>query len=185
VEVDTVILAVGQEPDLSSLPEDLVSDSGLIKADSGTTQTSRPYVFAAGDAVRGSASVAQAVAGGKRAAQAMTLYLKGVELEWLPALTMPVTGALPEKAQMQRSKRHEKVLAVQGSSPFQEKYAGFDLVQTLAEADRCMTCGAKSVAAHLDDCMTCFTCELSCPVEAILVHPFKEILPRSLRLLKP
>lgn len=185
VPVDLVILAVGQEPDISSLPEDLVSAKRLIKADLETTQTSLPYVFGAGDAIRGSTSVAHAIAGGKRAAQAIMFYLKGMELEWLPPLAMPVTGALPEKAQIPRAKRHERVLAAQGPNPFQEKYTGLDLVQMLAEADRCMTCGAKSVAAHLDDCMTCFACELGCPSEAIFVHPFKEILPRSLRPIGP
>lgn len=185
VSVNMVILAVGQEPDISSLPKDLVSAGGLIQADLGTTQASQPFLFAAGDATRGSASVAHAIAGGKRAAQAIMFYLKGMELEWLPPLTIPFTGALPEKAEIQRARRHERALVSQGANPFQEKYACLDLVQTLAEADRCMTCGAKSVAAHLDDCMTCFACELGCPSEAIFVHPFKEILPRSLRRIAP
>jgi len=30
--------------------------------------------------------------------------------------------------------------------------------------------------------MTCFECEVECPVQAIKVHPFKEVLPLSLAL---
>ena len=36
--------------------------------------------------------------------------------------------------------------------------------------------------AYNDDCMTCFTCELRCPAEAINVHPFKEPLPCTLEI---
>lgn len=35
----------------------------------------------------------------------------------------------------------------------------------------------KAVIKYPDDCMTCFSCEMNCPVEAITVHPFKEVLP--------
>ena len=100
----------------------------------------------------------------------------------LPSRDLPVAEKLPEDKQLQKTIRYEKQLAEPpGSTGFAELYKGFDLVKTLAEADRCLVCGAKSVAEFLDDCMTCFTCELNCPAEAIFVHPYKEILPRSLR----
>ena len=35
----------------------------------------------------------------------------------------------------------------------------------------------KTVIRYPEDCMTCFTCEIQCPYEAVYVHPFKEILP--------
>ena len=35
----------------------------------------------------------------------------------------------------------------------------------------------KAFIAYPDDCMTCFICELNCPVGAADVHPFKEVLP--------
>lgn len=38
----------------------------------------------------------------------------------------------------------------------------------------------KAYIAYPEDCMTCYTCELGCPQKAIYVHPFKEILPRTL-----
>ena len=42
--------------------------------------------------------------------------------------------------------------------------------------------GITGRIAYNDDCMTCFTCELRCPAEAINVHPFKEPLPRTLEI---
>ena len=179
---DTVILAVGQEADCSYLPEEIVGSGGLITVDKNCYQTPMPKVFAAGDVVTGPASVAEAVYGGKRAAQAINFFCRGMEMYGLPSRDLPVAEKLPENKQLQKTIRYEKKLAEPaGSTGFAELYKGFDLVKTLAEADRCLVCGAKSVAEFLDDCMTCFTCELKCPAEAIFVHPYKEILPRSLR----
>ena len=41
--------------------------------------------------------------------------------------------------------------------------------------------GECAVIKHPDDCMTCYVCELHCPVGAIYVHPFKEELPRAIQ----
>ena len=72
--------------------------------------------------------------------------------------------------------------AVTDAPGFGERRRGLDLHAVLAEGMRCMTCGAKARIAYNDDCMTCFTCELRCPAEAINVHPFKEPLPRTLEI---
>ncbi len=180
IETDRIILAIGQETDLSSLPREIVGSDGLIKTAPYSCQTMNPRVFAAGDAVTGRGSVAHAVYGGKRAAKAISLFLRGIDLETLPSKDMSVTERLPDQAHLRKAMRHEKT-RLDARDGFSELYRGFDLVETLAEADRCLVCGAKSVAAHLEDCMTCFTCELNCPSNAIFVHPFKEILPRTLR----
>lgn len=175
----------GIDTEPSSLPREIVGPGGIIKVAPGACQTSIPNIFAVRDAAKGSASVVKAIGGGKRAAQAIMLYLRGLELEGLPLKDMPVAEGLPKNAQLQRSMRHEKRrVAETGNRDFPELYRGFDLAEALAEADRCMTCGAKSVAAYMDDCMTCFSCEINCPGEAIFVHPFKEILPRTLSVIE-
>jgi NADPH-dependent glutamate synthase beta subunit-like oxidoreductase/NAD-dependent dihydropyrimidine dehydrogenase PreA subunit len=182
INANTVILAIGQETQYPELPRDMLGTDGLIKASSHSYQTAMPKVFAAGDVVTGPSSVAEAAYGGKRAAQAINLFLRGMELEGLPPRDIPITDRLPEDKQLRKAMRNEKKPVAQIGNPgFSELYKGLDMVETLAEADRCLVCGAKSIAAYLDDCMTCFSCELNCPVEAIFVHPYKEILPRSLR----
>lgn len=40
--------------------------------------------------------------------------------------------------------------------------------------------GEKAIIKYPEDCMTCFDCELSCPVGAIYVHPFREELPAAI-----
>lgn len=77
-EADMVILAIGQDPDLSFIkPEDGIELTkwGTIKVDENL-MTSRPGVFAGGDAVRGPATAIEAFADGKRAAESIHRYLQ-------------------------------------------------------------------------------------------------------------
>ena len=60
---------------------------------------------------------------------------------------------------------------------------GFDLEQATTEVQRCLTCGGRARIAYGDECMTCFFCELRCPAGAIDVHPYKEVLPRTLEMM--
>jgi NADPH-dependent glutamate synthase beta subunit-like oxidoreductase len=78
VPVDMVVAAVGQKPDLSYLNGDgvAVTGSGTVQADKGLA-TTRPGIFAAGDNVRGPASVVEAIADGKKSAMAIDRYLGG------------------------------------------------------------------------------------------------------------
>lgn len=37
----------------------------------------------------------------------------------------------------------------------------------------------KATIAHPRDCWTCFACELTCPVKAVDVHPFRKPKPMA------
>jgi NADPH-dependent glutamate synthase beta subunit-like oxidoreductase len=76
---DAVIVAVGQALDLDGLEKlgIAVNPDGTLWADPLTWQTTRPGVYAGGDAVRGGNYVVQAVADGTQAALAMDRYLAG------------------------------------------------------------------------------------------------------------
>jgi len=73
----TVIEAVGQEldPDALTAMKGVKVKKGRIKADPETWMTMREGVFAAGDAVSGGATVAQAVGEGRKAALGIHRYL--------------------------------------------------------------------------------------------------------------
>lgn len=78
VPADTVVLALGYGPsdDIPSTTPGLQThDWGLIEASSTTGATSRPGVFAGGDAVTGPDLVSTAAAAGLRAAEAIDRYL--------------------------------------------------------------------------------------------------------------
>ena len=72
-----MIFAIGQRPHLPEGFDVDRTDRGLIALDEFTQGTSREGVFAAGDAVSGSASVIKAIAAGRRAAVAMDKFLGG------------------------------------------------------------------------------------------------------------
>ena len=72
--VDNVILAIGTTPNplLTRTTEGLLTNKkGCLVADEQTGLTSKPLVFAGGDAVTGAATVILAAGAGKRAAQAI------------------------------------------------------------------------------------------------------------------
>ena len=76
--VETVIMAIGQKPNRlirDGLGDVALYEWGGISADENG-QTSAADVFAGGDAVTGAATVILAMGAGKKAAEAMDLYLK-------------------------------------------------------------------------------------------------------------
>jgi NADH-quinone oxidoreductase subunit F len=77
MDMDIVIPAIGQSPDLSSLNGDSpeVNRDQTFKVSRNLT-TSRPGIFAAGDAVLGPATVIEAVAQGNKVAMTVDEYLQ-------------------------------------------------------------------------------------------------------------
>jgi len=87
---DSVIIAVSQEAESNLVRSTKGIDterSGLLTVDE-EGRTSRPGVFAAGDAVNGARTVVEAVANGKRVAEAMHAYMQ--------TLPMPVLTDYPD-----------------------------------------------------------------------------------------
>jgi len=77
VPIDTVILAIGEAPDLSFLPKEIEIDEGnTIAVEPFTVETSQPGVFTGGDCVTGPATVIEAVLAGKKAADCIDQYLR-------------------------------------------------------------------------------------------------------------
>ena len=80
MDVDAVIMAIGNSPNklLADTTEGLKTNAkGCLQVDEETMETSRPGVFAGGDAVTGAATVILAMGAGKKAAQAMDAYMQG------------------------------------------------------------------------------------------------------------
>jgi NADPH-dependent glutamate synthase beta subunit-like oxidoreductase len=77
LEFNTVILAVGEEPDLAFLPEEIETAGRRILVNPFTMETTMPGVFASGDVVTGPATVIEAIVAGVRAAEFIDRYLRG------------------------------------------------------------------------------------------------------------
>lgn len=76
VEVDMIIQAIGQEPDVENFPEDFqVSGWNTFKVDRRTQETNMPGVFAAGDVASGPLTAVAAIADAHRAVKAIHNWL--------------------------------------------------------------------------------------------------------------
>lgn len=79
IDVDSVIMSIGTSPNplIKSTTKGLETQSwGGIIADEETGETSRPGLYAGGDAVTGAATVILAMGAGKNAAKAMDKYMR-------------------------------------------------------------------------------------------------------------
>ncbi|MDQ1239350.1 MAG: formate dehydrogenase beta subunit [Thermodesulfobacteriota bacterium] len=151
---DTVIPAIGQSSNLSFLsPEDGVEITRreTIKVDPHTMMTSRPGLFAAGDAVSGPLTVVHAIAGGKRAAKMMHRYLvdgtcSRSGTEWMEDLiaeierdhgtlvTARTPGRTPSQSVRSKLDIQERI------SSFREVDSGLTQKSSFIEASRCLRC---------------------------------------------
>jgi len=163
IEVDTVIPAVGQIPELSFLEEQeiVTTSQGTIKVDPITLQTSRQGIFAGGDAVTGPWIAIEAVAAGKEAAVSIDRYLRGQDV-------------YEGRSKPKREKaRFEEIYADQPNAPreqtrtlpieerrstFSEVREGFTEDQAKKEALRCLNCGI---------CSECVQCAVACKAGAV------------------
>ncbi len=144
----TILVAVGEEPDPSILPEGAgieVSGWAGIVANPRTLATGRAGIFAGGDVVSGPKTIIDAVASGRRAAASVHEFLAGVsdgEAEILRTVryATPPEGAL-ELEIASRPRAHAPVPILDASS-FGATQQGFDEATARSEASRCFRCDA-------------------------------------------
>ena len=78
-EADMVILAIGETPDIGFLPKEIeLNENGTVWVNPVTMETSLKGVFAGGDVVSGPATVIEAIAAGKRAAESIKKHLESL-----------------------------------------------------------------------------------------------------------
>ena len=148
VEADTVMLAIGQAADLSYVDGSVAVTRGLIVVDKETQSTDVEGVFSGGDATTGPASIIEAIASGRRAAQAIHLHLQGEALSEVssvpakkPFLSVNVEGlSKEERATMPTVPLSQRSLDL-------EDNLGLDWSSTELEAGRCLNCGCVAVNA--------------------------------------
>jgi CO/xanthine dehydrogenase FAD-binding subunit len=151
VNADSILMAVGQQIDLSFLGEkyELQIQRGRIEVEEATQKTSRPGVFAGGDVTSGPSTVIKAVKSGRTAASAINEYL-GVKVE-APVCVGGDTpcGLLkfnPEGIKKTTASKLPERPANERAVDLEDTF-GLNWKETLEEASRCMNCGCYSVNA--------------------------------------
>lgn len=166
VPADTVILAVGQAPDLSWIrPADGLETTprGTLACDPRTLATTRPGVFAGGDVAFGPRNVIHAVAEGRRAARSIGGYLEGVpEEERLGyRTTIPRRRRIAETL-LATPRREPPALPVTRRIGVAEVELPFAVAEARAQALRCLECHLSPVFDG-DKCVACGGCAEVCP----------------------
>ena len=154
LDVDTIIAAIGQGPDVSFLEEGsgVKTDRDRIVADSDTQLTDKPSIFSGGDAVTGASSAIEAIAAGRRAARSIDQYLRGDEVKAAEKLFNSSEGELDEIPESDFADvQHEPKIKMPMIEPdvrrrnFEEIELGYSEEEAIKEAERCLQCGCKAV----------------------------------------
>ncbi len=148
VDVDTLILAISQTPDVSLLAGDNglnVSSWSTLEVDPETLLTSVEGIFAGGDVVTGPNTVTGAMSHGKTAAKMIDKYIRGEKLEAEYKVTRPamrVEAMELSDEEIKSLKRPEMpcIPVDQRTQSFKEVELGFDEAAAIAEAKRCLRC---------------------------------------------
>jgi 2-oxoacid:acceptor oxidoreductase delta subunit (pyruvate/2-ketoisovalerate family) len=158
---DSVVLALGQEADLSGITDlDGVDiKDGVVKVDANM-MTGHRGVFAGGDMVPAERTATVAIGHGKKAARSIDRWLKGWER---------VAPSRPELASFERlntwyysdapKQAQAELELARRESTFEEVIYGLDESNALFEARRCMSCG---------NCFECDNCYGVCPDNSVI-----------------
>ncbi len=153
LEVDTLIPAIGQEPNLDFMKgktELQVSKWNTLEIDPETMATNLPGIFAGGDLVTGPATVLEAMGQGKIAAESIHKYIRGESLErdYQPTsarLEVPPVQFIPED-DVEPVRIHMPKLPVeQRMNTFKEVELGITDEMAMDEAKRCLRCDLESL----------------------------------------
>jgi NADPH-dependent glutamate synthase beta subunit-like oxidoreductase len=195
LEADSLVLALGQDVDLSLLDKvpGLAIDKGVVQVNT-SMMTGYPGIFAGGDMVPSERTVTVAVGHGKKAARHIDAWLRDTtyvppekhELASFDKLNPWYYSDAPKTVQ-------PALDLVRRQSTFEEVLGGLDESNALFEARRCMSCGncfecdncygvcpdnaviklgpGKRFQFNLDYCKGCGVCVAECPCGAIKMVP--------------
>jgi heterodisulfide reductase subunit A len=160
MDVDSVIMAVGQGVKKEALPKELeYTNWGTIKVDQTTLQTNIEGVFAGGDVVSGPADVIAAVAAGKEAAISIDRHLRGVDLKEGRPVPVKRVEEVSKKGVEKKARPKMPTLDTSKREGFTEVELGYDEKTAIAEAQRCLNCGV---------CSECMECIKACQANSIV-----------------
>jgi NADPH-dependent glutamate synthase beta subunit-like oxidoreductase len=161
LDADSLVLALGQDTDLSLLDgvDGLVVEDGVVQV-GPDMMTGHPGIFAGGDMVPYERSVTVAIGHGKRAARNIDGWLSGAAPEPVARPALATYETLNTWYYSDASRTHRPLLEkARRESTFDEVVQGLDEGTALFEARRCMSCG---------NCFSCDNCYGVCPDNAVI-----------------
>lgn len=183
IEADSVIIAAGEEIDVSFIPKGMEKKDGILLTQRDGS-TGIKGVFAGGDLTSNQRTVAHAIGSGKKAALAIDCYLQGKNTEEAihriligegPSLSIfrhlhpearPMNPHVVTFEELNMDYFEPSKRLKESKGPVKERIRGFEEVTStftedfaLEEAERCFSCGT---------CNGCENCYVFCPDVSIL-----------------
>ncbi|MBR0349988.1 MAG: FAD-dependent oxidoreductase [Clostridia bacterium] len=144
IELDNVIMAIGQKINISGFESLELTDRGNISADTKTFRTSLEGVFAVGDATNRGASIAiEAIGEAQKASEVIDSYLNGEIIAYKKPFVSEkiVTAAdLADREKISRVKMPQRT-PEERVKDFDEVNLGLSVEAAVSEAKRCLECG--------------------------------------------
>jgi formate dehydrogenase beta subunit len=165
VDADTVILAIGQAPDLSALagdPDIATTPSGLVQVNAHTLETTKPGVFCGGDLAFGPRILIDAAGDGKRAALRIHRFLGGTRLPRPPLRFRRLRLSRWAEDYDRIARQEPPCLPVQRRSGFREVELDYPEAQAQTEGRRCLWCNVSPIFDS-EKCILCGGCVDICP----------------------
>lgn len=174
LDVDSVIVAIGQKLVNEDVSELKLTDRGNIEADIDTFKTNIEGVFAIGDATNRGASIAiEAIGEANRCALSIDAYLNGEDIETrVPYISRRDEELIDFQSKEKCPAKKPKVLpAAERKNNFDEVCLGYTEEDAKAEASRCLECGCKEY----------YKCKLLSVAQRYDIHPerFKGEMPQK------
>jgi NADPH-dependent glutamate synthase beta subunit-like oxidoreductase len=180
LDADSVILAIGQQPDFSFLTDKdgvELKPTGTVKIDPETLATTAPGIFAGGDAAFGPRIAIEAVANGKHAARSIHEYLHGeppsvrmhVDIQKIPAEEYAMPEAYEKKA-----RRSAPTVSAGRRTGITEVEEVMTPEQAQSQAERCLSCHIDTIYDPLL-CVLCNRCADVCPEKCLTFAPLDRV----------
>lgn len=174
LDVDSVIVAIGQKLVNEDVSELKLTDRGNIEADIDTFKTNIEGVFAIGDATNRGASIAiEAIGEANRCALSIDAYLNGEDIETrVPYISRRDEELIDFQSKEKCPAKKPKVLpAAERKNNFDEVCLGYTEEDAKTEASRCLECGCKEY----------YKCKLLSVAQRYDIHPerFKGEMPQK------
>ncbi len=180
IEADSIILAIGQGPDLSFLtPEDAIeiTPAGTVKIDPATLATTAPGVFAGGDGAFPPSLLITVALQGKMAARSIDAYLRGA-----PVLSTAMHVTIEELPTdtYDRPVAYEQIERNIPNNPLSRR-SGITEVEASYSAEEARDQGARCLYCHINPiydgtkCVRCNRCVDICPEFCLKFAPAAQL----------
>ncbi|MBT3232963.1 MAG: FAD-dependent oxidoreductase [Calditrichaeota bacterium] len=180
LEADNVILAIGQQSDLSFLSEEdkiELTPYGTLKIDPASLATSSPDVFAGGDVAFGPRIAIEAVANGKTAANSIHQFFSGKATATRLKVTIsktPIDNYRMADSYEKKSRQSPESIDSGKRTGITEIEEVYSEQKALEQAQRCLQCHTDTIYDP-ELCVLCGRCADVCPEQCLVFVPIEDV----------